>query len=465
MTPTVRPSKGSMSTAWRTIGLDDVRRLVCALVLAAVTLIAATSLRPLSAQNVDPATMSGHADGAGNMLRQGLYLACLFATLLATRPIAHPARIIALPPRLVVLFALCALSLVWSVTPAVGARRLILVVMLYWIAYRNVQELGLRAAMGVMAATLTGALMADWAAVIITPNAVHRGFDAMDGSLAGDWRGIFPHKNETGPVTAFNIFYLLFLKGGLRRIVRIALLIAAAVFLINTGSKTSMALVLVGLTTGSVYLLYNPIYRMLLIPAIMVVGTIGTLLVSLYLPGYLAWLETRPDAFTGRVPIWQTMLGFINDHPMSGAGFGSFWDSGPVSPSNQYSRGWVADMVTQGHNGYLDMWTQIGLPGMILTVVLLMIAPFAKLLFAKGPDKRSGAILVASLTFLIGHNFTESTMLMRDFFGNFMLAFTIACIDSLVLGANRPSLGLAKPDPVTPDLRANHPAMRRRHLS
>lgn len=454
-------SQRPLPTAWREIAMDDVRRLICGLVLAAVTLIASTSLNPLSAQNVDPATLNGHMDGAGNLLRQSLYVACLLATLLATRPVMQPARIIALPPRLLLLFALCALSLLWSVAPAAGARRLILVMILYWIAYRNVQELGVRAALGVMAATLTGALLADWAAVILTPNAVHQGFDTMEGSLAGDWRGIFPHKNEAGPVTAFTIFYLLFLKGRLNRILRLVLLVAAIIFLVKTGSKTSMALALVGVTAGCAFLLYNPAYRMLLIPATMVVGAIGTLLISMYVPGYLAWLQTQPDAFTGRVPIWQTMLGFINDHPMSGAGFGSFWDSGPVSPSNTYSRGWVASMVTQGHNGYLDIWTQIGLPGMILTVTLLFVVPLAKLLFASGLDRRSGAILVASCIFLIGHNFTESTMLMRDFFGNFMLAFTIACVDSLVRSAPKAPSGRPWRDPVAPHGRVDQLTLRR----
>jgi O-antigen ligase len=131
-----------------------------------------------------------------------------------------------------------------------------------------------------------------------------------------------------------------------------------------------------------------------------------------------AWDETlgpfaRRDGLTGRVQIWPSMVGYATDHPITGAGYGSFWNIGPSSPVYQYGRNWVAEL-SNGHNGYLDLLVGIGLPGLILVVAATMIIPVFKLLANTSLARERGALLIALLVFCAGHNMTETSLFERD---------------------------------------------------
>ena len=48
-----------------------------------------------------------------------------------------------------------------------------------------------------------------------------------------------------------------------------------------------------------------------------------------------------PTEFTGRAAIWQAEIAFIRDHPLLGSGFGTFADTGSLSPLHNYVAGIV----------------------------------------------------------------------------------------------------------------------------
>ncbi len=43
-----------------------------------------------------------------------------------------------------------------------------------------------------------------------------------------------------------------------------------------------------------------------------------------------------PTEFTGRSAIWQAEIAFVRDHPFLGSGFGTFADTGNLSPLHNY---------------------------------------------------------------------------------------------------------------------------------
>jgi O-antigen ligase len=398
---------------------------VQSLVLAVVIIAAATRMSPLP-DDVVSATLS---EGSGNSLRQIVYGAAFFILLVASRPLNNPWKLVRVPLSLGVLLLWCIASLFWSIAPDVTLRRLILTIMMAWIVFRVVDDLGYRQVMRTVLYTCLALLMANYLAVAISPRAVHQGVDTLgDNSLAGNWRGIIPHKNGAGPLCAYTLILLAFGGKRIGAKLRIALFAAAAFFLIMTQSKTSVALVMVALGFGTTFLFYDPRRRSLLLEIGAVAAAMGVYAGYRLIPPYLESLASSQDAFTGRIQIWRLMAAYLNDHPYLGAGFGAFWNV-PGSPVPHYTNlRWIIQQVFEGHNGYLDIWTQIGLAGMILAIVVELLLPIGKLLMFRSIPRRAGAIQFAVLIFALGHNFTESSLLATDQFMHVIVLLAIACI-------------------------------------
>jgi exopolysaccharide production protein ExoQ len=97
----------------------------------------------------------------------------------------------------------------------------------------------------------------------------------------------------------------------------------------------------------------------------------------------------RPDSdvstLTGRVPLWEELLGDFASEPLTGYGYGSFW-----TPQRIYfisdSQGWP---VSHAHCDYLDIALALGLIGLALYVLTLALA-IESLLTAHRENERAG---------------------------------------------------------------------------
>jgi O-antigen ligase len=134
-----------------------------------------------------------------------------------------------------------------------------------------------------------------------------------------------------------------------------------------------------------------------------------------------------PGALTGRGQIWPVLIQFSSQNLMLGSGYGSFWNIGDASPVLQLTSGWVSQ-ITTGHNGYLDLLVQIGVPGLVLSVFAIVILPLWTLTTQRGIPVRLGGTLIALLTFCIGQNMTESSLFNRDVAVWVAMAVTLAAI-------------------------------------
>jgi len=70
-------------------------------------------------------------------------------------------------------------------------------------------------------------------------------------------------------------------------------------------------------------------------------------------------------AIGARIDYWRGAAGVIREHPIFGCGLGSFWCV--------YQRYMLpgADMIQHAHNSWLEVWAELGIPGLVLLVVLL----------------------------------------------------------------------------------------------
>jgi exopolysaccharide production protein ExoQ len=193
-------------------------------------------------------------------------------------------------------------------------------------------------------------------------------------ALAGSWRGSFGHKNRLGRMMALGVvvFVLLLMeRGGKINWFNWAGLGLCCFMLAMSQSRTAW------ITTATL-LLMIPALRFLRSARLPMSLRVGSLLIagfSAVMAGthfLLIGLEAlgRDLTFSGRTTIWTHAVHAGMEHPMLGAGFRSFWT--PEGASYVYARLWA--VIGNGHNGYLDVWLELGFIGLGLFVVMFVTA-------------------------------------------------------------------------------------------
>lgn len=213
--------------------------------------------------------------------------------------------------------------------------------------------------------------------VVLPGTAIHTSASA-EPQHAGLWRGLFPHKNVAGPVMAcfsFAGFYLL--RRGWRWI-GLVMLVAAMIFMANTGSKTTAALVplAIGIVILPGLIGMRPLTVALF--ALAVVGTgVATLGMVFIDPVGTLILSYFPDlTYTGRTTLWEYAGEMIAKRPWTGYGFDSFWGSKMLLDTDKpFDSAWDIRTIVHGHNGYLDIALTLGLPATVIAVFALLVAP------------------------------------------------------------------------------------------
>jgi O-antigen ligase len=99
--------------------------------------------------------------------------------------------------------------------------------------------------------------------------------------------------------------------------------------------------------------------------------------------------------------------------------------------------------ITSGHNGFLDLVVQIGLPGLLLALCAVIVAPMRVLLTDAGLDRSRRSLLTALVVFGVGHNLTESSLFDRDAAVHVFLMLAIALLAVETRSASAPADTLA----------------------
>jgi O-antigen ligase len=180
-------------------------------------------------------------------------------------------------------------------------------------------------------------------------------------------------------------------------------------FLVMTRSKSSMGLLPLALAGGFLYRAAwkNKLDRAIaaFAAALLLIG--ASLLVAFEWSAIARFLED-PQQFTGRAAIWAAELQYIQDHPILGAGFGTFGNTGVRSPIYHYvGPGWVAQ-IGEGHSGYLEMLVTLGGIGFALSMIGLLVMPFLEFWKPNRTDANFNAMLFTLFVFAVLHNFMES---------------------------------------------------------
>jgi O-antigen ligase len=363
----------------------DADALIRTILLAAVFLMLWVTFRPF-ASLADPPEVTE----AGNIANQIGY-SSLFVLLGAWTAAHQPARLLLLVrPIMIAALLWIALSVLMSWEPALASRRFAyLLVSVSIAAMVMLLPKNIRHFSDVMAAVVLIILALCYLGVLLAPQvSIHQSTDFLEPELAGDWRGLFGHKNEAGATMAQFIFIGLFVARTRSIAFGYAIAALALVFLFFTQSKTSLAMF-------PIVLMITAVVQRVRRPATgIAIALSGVALFNIVSIGSIYFEPLRnflglvlPDAtFTGRTEIWEFVLDHIRDRPIVGYGFSTFWGTPEVVFGLGGYAVW-ANTVGHAHNDYLDLALTLGIPGAILVVLWLVILPLID--FYRSPRERS----------------------------------------------------------------------------
>jgi exopolysaccharide production protein ExoQ len=232
---------------------------------------------------------------------------------------------------------------------------------------------------------------------------------------AGAWRGVFAQKNNLGRAMTLGslVFLLLALDKGKHRWIPWTGFILSLVLLILSTSKTSL---LVCITTLALLPLYralrwrSTLFLPIFIISILIASAISILAVSEV--ETLLTLMGRDTTITGRTPLWEAVWVMILQRPWLGYGYNSFWLGWQSYSSFVWE--FVQWTPPHAHNGFLDLWLDLGFLGVAVFTISLLFA-FLKAIRITRRNKRSEFLFpIAYLTILLLFNMTYSTILSRN---------------------------------------------------
>jgi O-antigen ligase len=234
--------------------------------------------------------------------------------------------------------------------------------------------------------------------VVLTPDlAIHQATDLVEPRLAGNWRGIFIHKNIAGEMMGVFVFVGIYVASVRNAVAGWSIVVAAGVFLIFTEAKSAvnflplvLALVWTARFGWALGLRLGLFFATLLAVSVVTIGSLSSPAIKSFVDQSLS-----DPTFTGRTEIWQLALDWFWKRPLFGFGYGAFWQTDQVMYFN-VMREDGASVADHAHNAILNLAVTTGAPGVLLALVWTVVLPcrdFARCL-------RSGADVATTNLFL-----------------------------------------------------------------
>lgn len=217
-------------------------------------------------------------------------------------------------------------------------------------------------------------VLADVLAVALVPHlAIHQVNDALEANLAGQWRGLHPHKAKFGEVLAFALLLILLRTKGAGRNWKFAIAIPLLGIMLMSGAKTALGtIVLALLAIEFVRFLSRYISGIAAAFILAPFAALMVLLSILFIP-YLLKYQFGDTTLSGRTRTWDFLWHYSMERPWMGSGFSSFFigEDGPLYRSGDY----FLMRIGNAHNSFFDMLVTTGWPGAVLAFMAFLIVP------------------------------------------------------------------------------------------
>jgi len=194
------------------------------------------------------------------------------------------------------------------------------------------------------------------------------------GATPAGWRGVFVHKQQcAGAVTLFLVTAIHWRPNrALQRPLRAVYVVLCLVLIIMSQSRTGWLLMLFALTlSGSLWLLQRLAAKdsfFLMLTAIPVVG--GLIYLFSLLSSMILATVGKDPTLNERTVIWAAAWNAVLQRPLLGYGYEAFWRGlQGASKDVVLIAGWN---LSQAQSGYLDLWLQLGVSGVIVLALITL---------------------------------------------------------------------------------------------
>lgn len=258
----------------------------------------------------------------------------------------------------------------------------------------------------------------------------------MGGKHLGSLRGIYTHKNVFGKIISIaGINFLLSALGNKsnRRLLWCIFGISM-ICLVMTRSSSSMF----GFTNLLLIFLGLRILRSPIIAVLPTLSAIALICINLYLfvqnnLNTILGSIGKDATLTGRSNLWPLVWDKIWERPWLGFGFSGFWQGlDGESASVWYASGWTPP---NSHNGFLDLWLDLGLLGVTIFVIGFIVLLFKSLSYIRATKTAEGFWPAICLFYLFMINLTESSLLIQN--NMFWILYVAAEVSMVVLAQQK----------------------------
>jgi O-antigen ligase len=256
-------------------------------------------------------------------------------------------------------------STAWSVEPSLTLRRSIALLGSVVIGLYVATRFDLKGQLRILGACITIVAIASLAFGILYPD--------LGITTAGEWKGVFYHKNVLGHTMALGIFCMCFLAMGAKRtrekLLFLVLGLLCGGLLVLSHSVTALAVCIVMLTVLKFRKVFKLPSQTLTIYALGI-STIAIPAGIWFFSNLDAILRAvgRDPTLTGRTPLWHAVVHEIGKRPLTGYGYTAFWYS-PEGDRVHAVLGWLP---MHSHNGYLETTLALGFIGLALLLIGLL---------------------------------------------------------------------------------------------
>jgi len=250
----------------------------------------------------------------------------------------------------------------------------------------------------------------------------------LDSDEGGPWRGIFAQKNGLGLVSLFLAMPAVHMRttGTLSKLFRAAYLVLALVLIVRSQAKTAWIVAVL-------YITFVIAIRALrrfsgrdsaILSMLLGLGSSGIATAIYQNRNSILGMLGKDPTLSERTVIWAAVWEEIAKRPILGYGYAAFWRGLNGASLNVILVSGF--LLAQSQNGFLDVWSQMGLVGLaVLSLILIRAAHFAFVCLQLGRDESViwyCAILLCSVVY----NFSESFLADPRHICWFL--FTIACV-------------------------------------
>jgi O-antigen ligase len=156
--------------------------------------------------------------------------------------------------------------------------------------------------------------------------------------------------------------------------------------------------------------------------ASLIVLVIGTEIVDgLFQVALMNRSDSDAGTLTGRLPVWEELLGYLSQRPWLGYGFNGFWTVKHISELSG-SQHWG---VSSGHSAYLDVALGVGCLGLALGLPVLLVTTLRALRAARQIPGQGYEFVSLLLLLCLFNGILESNIVLPHFVAVFALAGVI----------------------------------------